>query len=845
MPREHLPITPGLLPRPRLGDLLQQSLPGQFTAVVAPPGYGKTQAVAQFVKKSRRRLIWLALAPRDNDTALFWAALLAALRPELPRLAARYTDPHQLATAGSGSFTAAFAEELATGHSATLVLDNYNLIHSPEVRGIVRGLIDSRLAHLSIILISNSRRDLHIAREQYGQPHSILTAEQLRFTRAETAALHALCGKTTTQTELDALYTGTEGWPLMVHLACRHTAPVGEAAPQRPYAPQAEELFETGYFGAYPPALQQLCVKLSLFPSFSFEMVKALAGATFEQTHQQLTANIFITAADETRQLRFHKMYREFLNSKKYILDTGTLLQTYRTAGTYYRANELYPEAVEAFYHAGQYHQIIDTLLQAPVQRRPTHWATHILDYLGRLPPDFVASNPAADLCAANLYLNNLETEKAAALLDSIRQRQETANLPDPALLGEVYAVLAGVSLLQNTTRFVEYLANARALLPQGSRTRRPKATLAGNNDIFYLPSRGAGQAQRVVDAVFAAAADWAHVYGGHGAGFAWQFAAEHAFFSGDFEQAAAHCAKAAYTAAEQAQHDIFINAHFLLARAHAMQGNYRQTTHHWALITEHISRHPCPETANLRGVFESWYYLLIKDYGRVPHWLAEFEHTHLAIPLGERGRGLMLYVWYLMSKKQYREALVYIEQQETVARKRGLWALRLYAYLARAGCCQCLGQSAAALEALWQAYQMAYRNGIVTPFASLGPQAVALCDIARRSARHPFAPGWLDAVTQRAALTQQNRAALISAYRAQNTPVKLLQPLTQREKQALQHLAQGHTRDEIAAQMGISVSGVKSHIANIYNKLGAANRADAVRKAALAGEISLGQAES
>jgi LuxR family maltose regulon positive regulatory protein len=45
-----------------------------------------------------------------------------------------------------------------------------------------------------------------------------------------------------------------------------------------------------------------------------------------------------------------------------------------------------------------------------------------------------------------------------------------------------------------------------------------------------------------------------------------------------------------------------------------------------------------------------------------------------------------------------------------------------------------------------------------------------------------------------------------------------------------LQYLSQGMTREEIADFLSLSVNTVKSAIQNIYSKLGAVNKADAVR---------------
>ena len=65
-------------------------------------------------------------------------------------------------------------------------------------------------------------------------------------------------------------------------------------------------------------------------------------------------------------------------------------------------------------------------------------------------------------------------------------------------------------------------------------------------------------------------------------------------------------------------------------------------------------------------------------------------------------------------------------------------------------------------------------------------------------------------------------------------------EPLTPREIDVLEQLAEGLSNKAIAARLGISDQTVKFHVASICGKLGAANRTDAVRRAVRRGLISL-----
>jgi two-component system nitrate/nitrite response regulator NarL len=64
------------------------------------------------------------------------------------------------------------------------------------------------------------------------------------------------------------------------------------------------------------------------------------------------------------------------------------------------------------------------------------------------------------------------------------------------------------------------------------------------------------------------------------------------------------------------------------------------------------------------------------------------------------------------------------------------------------------------------------------------------------------------------------------------------LNPLSPREREVMGYLARGATTAQIAQALGIAASTVKTHVEHILRKLEAANRAEAVAKAAARGWI-------
>ena len=76
----------------------------------------------------------------------------------------------------------------------------------------------------------------------------------------------------------------------------------------------------------------------------------------------------------------------------------------------------------------------------------------------------------------------------------------------------------------------------------------------------------------------------------------------------------------------------------------------------------------------------------------------------------------------------------------------------------------------------------------------------------------------------------------------AESTPLSQsnVVPLTSREMQILRAIAKGHTTKRMAADLGLAAPSIETHLHNIFRKLSATNRGEAVSAALKVGLITL-----
>jgi len=98
------------------------------------------------------------------------------------------------------------------------------------------------------------------------------------------------------------------------------------------------------------------------------------------------------------------------------------------------------------------------------------------------------------------------------------------------------------------------------------------------------------------------------------------------------------------------------------------------------------------------------------------------------------------------------------------------------------------------------------------------------------KSARPPeLASAILEVAAGQSVVAPALTTALFAAARGGNAPAS---PLSDREREVLQLLANGKTNKEIAAGLFVSEATVKTHVENILRKLGVTDRTEAVAEA-------------
>ena len=212
------------MPRPRLIERLRRATRAKVTLISAPPGFGKTTLLADWLAAAGSDdlvPVWLSLDPADNESGAFWFGVATAVHRAVPSAGTAVSTMEAPQPTPIETVVTILANELGSvGADIVMVLDDSHLIEASDVQDQVSFLLDQLSPSVHVVINTRADPPFPLARlRAQGQLIEIRAAD-LRFTRDETAAyLNGVEGLDLGASEVAALEERTDGWIAALQLA--------------------------------------------------------------------------------------------------------------------------------------------------------------------------------------------------------------------------------------------------------------------------------------------------------------------------------------------------------------------------------------------------------------------------------------------------------------------------------------------------------------------------------------------------------------------------------------------------------------------------------------------------
>lgn len=418
-----------LVVRPALLERLDRWLDLSLGVVIAPAGYAKSTTVAEWCRGQTElgtTIAWLSLDEGDREPAQFLSYVIAAFANV--GLATRGLEAGAEEGFFAGGLSTALAALLDTvaalDRPVVLVLDDYHRVNSLKVDSLLKELLNSAPSNLTVIASTRAPLSFDISGLLASGQAEELTSEFLRFSRNELASVFE---PTTDSEALAMLYDRTEGWPVAVQLARL----VVTDAPTKGHFDKFHG--HSGHIATYlaeqivsglPDELQEFLCFTSVVERFSPGLADAIRG---KRGSEELLSSLeplnalVIRAEGNDATYRYHHLFAEYLQKElRRRFGEAGVIEIHRRASQWFEDNGYMAEAVRHSREARDYDRC------ASLIERAGGWELILFGGIGYLrgllqhiPDDVAAQYPRILLAKAYLGVKDGLLAESRALLDA------------------------------------------------------------------------------------------------------------------------------------------------------------------------------------------------------------------------------------------------------------------------------------------------------------------------------------------------------------------------------------------------------------------------------------------
>jgi LuxR family maltose regulon positive regulatory protein len=851
--------------RPRLVERLNEATQRRVTLVAAPAGFGKTTAVASWIAATRPPVAWLALDDGDNDLGRFLVHVVGAVRARWPDVGAHAAALLARAPLRGPAVLGALLNDLATQDSpVTLVLDDFEALHLQEVLDAVAFILDHQPPNLHLVLCARGEPHLPLPRLRARGQLAEVTIDDLRFTLDEATRFfeEAMALQVSAQGR-QALLARTEGWITGLQLAAlslRRTLDrdrfIASFAGDHRYV--ADYLMDEVLRRQAPDVLEFL-LATSVLRTMSGDLCDAVTGgsdggALLEQLAE---TNLFVQRLDEQRRwYRYHGLFAELLRHRLAARDPAGAKALHRRAAAWFDQQGLVTEAIHHALAGGDL-ELASRLVErhgSALIARGEHRA--VLGWLESLPDEAFAQHPGLGALDAMARLAVRDLDGAARRLAALEQRLAKLPAPPPALIRLVRTIEAVVCVFRSEIGRAMELALEAERIPADL-----PPTLAGLNDLVLAMGHFARgelrQARLRIEPRLASELTQGspHDFFHFGA-----LLARIGLREGRLRAAEAACREQIDAAVRRGWWDSAFRAipqlvlvevlyergalgeaEEVLASVAELAGRlgpdeYEDLAAEWSRRVRIARGAPAPAVAveAERMARQEFHAHLFEPpaYHRLCWRLAAGEGAAVAAELRSRGvdpqttspdpgreREYLLLARSLVARGRAGEALPLLAHLVLAAESAGRQATVLAALCVQAVARHLEGSTAQAQQALRRALELAGDEGWVRVFVDLGAPMRHLLDRTAAGTGGAAVERLLAAFGD----TPPDAASVVSP---------LAEPIRERELDVLRSIVAGMSNQEIAAKLHLSPNTVKTHVRNLYGKLGVQSRTQALRRA-------------
>lgn len=405
----HTKLTPPLtradrVPRTRLTEQFSASLAHPLTLICAPAGYGKTTLLAEWLASEVGEsvsLAWFSLDEDDNDTTRFLTYLVSTFSLlgdiDVDQVISLLSAPQP--PSAKAVLTALLSQLEGLQNRFALVLDDYHVINNPIVHEAVTFLLDHLPRQLCMVISSREDPPFPLARLRGRGQLAEIRADDLRFTHEEAIAFfQQTLGINLSAEQVAELDSRTEGWIAGLQLAAlamsgREDISGFISAFTGSHRYILDYLTEE-VLSRQPEEFQRFLLQTSILNRLNGALCDAVTGGNDGQAmlEQIERGNLFLISLDDRRYwYRYHHLFADVLRNR---LNQAQKDELHRRASQWFAGENFVDEAVSHAIAARDFELAASIMETSGSMYFVESWGNFGMKWAAHIPDEVMGRHP-------------------------------------------------------------------------------------------------------------------------------------------------------------------------------------------------------------------------------------------------------------------------------------------------------------------------------------------------------------------------------------------------------------------------------------------------------------------
>lgn len=794
-----------ILDRVSINNILDNMFDYKLTYITASIGYGKTIAVKNFIDKCGiQKVFWTTFSDYCNSSNTLADDFFNKLENEFELDIQNYKSHKSIIDELNRKFF----------DKIIFIFDDYHLNNSNIISDFIQKLYKLSNNNFFLIIISRQIPDIEI---ELNNDCLILYQNVFQFSKKEIEELFFINNVSLSTEQIDMIYSYSEGWSSCIYLMLMEYKRNGSFS----IVLGANRILKKIIHSNFSESEIVILVKLSFLDSFVSEQAEYITSdKNTLNLIKNLSMNCFFTNYNVyEKKYSFHKIFKDTLQEElnKYDIELNEL---YILCGDWFYSKNDYIHAIENYYKAGDYNKIYNVIENV-----------YSVEYI-YIIPDIIKNifenmDDSTKLKFSISYITYIYSY--IFCIDSVKGNFifNEAKLFFERNLNYDNLVFAEINLLEafnnyaDVKKFFEFVLKAVELFGYNkSKIINDKMALNfGVPCILYLYHTNIGKMSVLCQKLQKAFPLFQKITNNCGLGIEDIILSEYYIETGQYDKSEKLSEKAIYKAKFANQISVLTEAKSIKVRLYLINGKYKEAEKILEEIEMLIQHTVNPSIISQIEMTLGYGWGIIGKVDKIPEWILFYDLKKSKALFGGAQACFVMFGIAMILKNDFKSLEAHSEIMENAFEvNKNLYRL-IYALLFNTILNFNQHYYEKAKNFLLKAIEIAATDNIRLPFIELSPHYYDILKIV--SEINDYA----------ANILSECHSYTKNYNKYNNITLKKFMNLSKREIEVMEMIANGKKQKEIAEILVISLPTVKSHIKNIYNKLGVCNKLEAMNK--------------